>query len=164
MASFPVPVEYKIVRNVQSVRTYVTELAQSNTPNGILCYLFNKMDIIVHDTLVKLCADHFNANDTDTAKQQLYECDEVRKLGLRQGRRRQGPNRAKNNIEDVLFALHKSPGDYRYLRCLTCQPCHNLISTTLILGSYYRNFVQCGPKLQSYTVTSIWRAVFTFIH
>ena len=43
------------------------------------------------------------------AKQQLYECDEVRKLGLRQGRRRQGPNRAKNNIEDVLFALHKCP-------------------------------------------------------
>ena len=32
MASFPVPVEYRIVRNVQSVRTYVTELAQSNTP------------------------------------------------------------------------------------------------------------------------------------
>ena len=25
--------------------------------NGILCYLFNKMDIMVHDTLVKLCAD-----------------------------------------------------------------------------------------------------------
>ena len=36
MASFPVPVEYKIVRNVQSVRTYVTELAQSNTPNAML--------------------------------------------------------------------------------------------------------------------------------
>ena len=34
MASFPEPVEYKIVRNVQSVRTYVTELDQSNTPNG----------------------------------------------------------------------------------------------------------------------------------
>ena len=33
MASFPVPVEHKIVRNVQSVRTYVTELAQSNTSN-----------------------------------------------------------------------------------------------------------------------------------
>ena len=32
MALFPVPVEYRIVRNVQSVRTYVTELAQSNTP------------------------------------------------------------------------------------------------------------------------------------
>ena len=32
MDSFPVPVEHKIVRNVQSVRTYVTELAQSNTP------------------------------------------------------------------------------------------------------------------------------------
>ena len=77
--------------------------------NGIPCYLFNKMDIMVHDTLVKLCADHFDANDTDIAKQQLYECDEVRKLGLRQGRRRQGPNRAKNNIEDVLFALHKCP-------------------------------------------------------
>ena len=32
MASFPEPVEYKIVRNVQSVRTYVTDLDQSNTP------------------------------------------------------------------------------------------------------------------------------------
>ena len=77
--------------------------------NGILCYLHNKMDIMVHDTLVKLCADHFTAIDTDTAKQHLYECEEVRKLGLRQGRRRQGPNRAKNNIEDILFALHKCP-------------------------------------------------------
>ena len=34
MASFPEPVEYKIVRNVQSIRTYVTELDQSNTPNA----------------------------------------------------------------------------------------------------------------------------------
>ena len=75
--------------------------------NGILCYLYNKMDCMVHDTLVKLCADHFNANDTDTAKQLVYECDEVQKLGLRQGRRRQGPNRGKNNIEDILCALHK---------------------------------------------------------
>ena len=32
MTSFPVPDEYKIVRHVQSVRTYVTELDQSNTP------------------------------------------------------------------------------------------------------------------------------------
>ena len=73
--------------------------------NGILCYFYNKMDCMVHDTLVKLCADHFN--DTDTAKQLVYECDEVQKLGLRQGRPRQGPNRGKNNIEDILCALHK---------------------------------------------------------
>ena len=36
MASFPVPDEYKIVRHVQSIRTYVTELDQSNTPNVCL--------------------------------------------------------------------------------------------------------------------------------
>ena len=35
MASFSVPIEYKIVRNIQSVRTYVTELAQSNTPQSL---------------------------------------------------------------------------------------------------------------------------------
>ena len=35
MASFPEPVEYKIVRNVQPVRTYVTELDQSNTPSEL---------------------------------------------------------------------------------------------------------------------------------
>ena len=52
MASFPVPDEYKIVRHVQSVRTYVTELDQSNTPNvrqaGEECVMNGTWSSIVH--------------------------------------------------------------------------------------------------------------------
>ena len=44
MASFPVPVEYKFVRNVQSVRTYVTEVDQSNTPNVFTTYDADNID------------------------------------------------------------------------------------------------------------------------
>ena len=54
MASFPVPVEYKIVRNVQSVRTYVTELAQSNTPTGarVGCPTSGSNEVVVSGTKV----------------------------------------------------------------------------------------------------------------
>ena len=55
MASFPAPVEYKIVRNVQSVRKYVTELDQSNTPSvaprlpdvGVDCSAFLSRGMVV---------------------------------------------------------------------------------------------------------------------
>ena len=117
--------------------------------NGILCYLHNKMDIMVHDTLVKLCADHFTAIDTDTAKQHLYECEEVRKLGLRQGRRRQGPTEQKTTSRIFCLLYTNAPEDYRHLLWLTYQPCRNLILTISISDSYYRNFALCGQKCQS---------------
>ena len=84
---------------------------QTDNPNivcsDILCYISHKIDIMVHDTLVKLCADHFNSADIESAKQIVYEWPTVRKLGLRQGRRRQGGNKDRANIEDIVMALHK---------------------------------------------------------
>ena len=114
--------------------------------NGILCYVYNTMDIMEHDTLVKLCADHFTADDTDTAKHQLYECEEVMKLGSRQGRRRQGPNRANTILRILSLPYTNTPRDYQHLRYRTCLPCLNLTSTTLISATYCRNLEQYGQK------------------
>ena len=50
--------------------------------NGISCCLFNKMDVMLHDTLVKVYVDHFPTTEIEAAKQILYECDAVKKLGL----------------------------------------------------------------------------------
>ena len=48
--------------------------------------------------LVKLCLDHFKTDEIDAAKQHLFECEVVDKLGLRQGRRRQGNNKDKKTV------------------------------------------------------------------
>ena len=63
MASFPAPVEYKIVRIIQSVRTYVTELDQSNTPDDSLAseshFVTLKRDAIVgYDNTVCLSVSY----------------------------------------------------------------------------------------------------------
>ncbi|KAI0224442.1 hypothetical protein LSAT2_024553 [Lamellibrachia satsuma] len=38
----------------------------------------------------ELCVDHLSSTEIEAAKQTLYECDVVKKLGLQQGRHRQG--------------------------------------------------------------------------
>ncbi len=67
------------------------------------------MDLIVHDTLVKLTCDYFESNEIEASKRIVYECDAVTSLELHPIRRRNGPNKDKNNIEDVLYVLHKCP-------------------------------------------------------
>ena len=114
--------------------------------SGILCYVYNKMDIMVHDTLVKLCADHFTADNTDTAKQQLYECEEVKKLGSRQGRQRQGPNRANNNIEHILLALHKCPKGLPTFAVSYLSTLPQLDINDIDFGYILSEFKQCGQK------------------
>ena len=75
--------------------------------NGVLCYLYCKMDIMVHDTLVKLCADHFDSTEIEAARQMLYNYDAIKILNIKKSRRRQGPTKDRYNIEDMLLALHK---------------------------------------------------------
>ena len=77
--------------------------------DSILCFLWNKMDLIVHDTLVKLTCDYFDSNEIEASKRIVYQCDAVTSMELHPIRRRNGPNKDKNNIEDVLYVLHKCP-------------------------------------------------------
>ena len=76
----------------------------------VLCYLYNKMDLIVQDTLVKLTVDYFDSITIETAKRSLYECDVVKStIDVPLVRRKSGPNKDRKNVEDMLFALHKCP-------------------------------------------------------
>ena len=56
------------------------------------------MDVMVHNTLVKLCTDHFVFKDIEAARQLLYSYDAITKLNLKENRRRQGPAKDKTNI------------------------------------------------------------------
>ena len=70
--------------------------------NGTLCYLYCKMDVMVHDTLVKMCTDHFVFKDIEAARQLLYSYDAITKLNLKENRRRQGPAKDKTKVSQCL--------------------------------------------------------------
>ena len=59
------------------------------------------------DTLVKLCADHFDSTEIEAARQMLYNYDAIKILDIKKSRRRQGPTKDRYNIEDMLPTLHK---------------------------------------------------------
>ena len=72
----------------------------------LLCYVFNKMDLVVHDSLVKVCTDFYDTKAIETAKRVLYSCDAVIDCGVSH-QRRQGPSKDKANMEDILLAFHR---------------------------------------------------------
>ena len=87
-----------------------TDIGSSSMPlvcNGILCYMYCKMDVMVHDTLVKLATDHFESKDIEAARQLLYSYDAIAQLNLKKSRRIQSPAKDKTNVEDILLARHR---------------------------------------------------------
>ena len=75
--------------------------------DGILCCLWNMMNSIVQDILVKITCYYFESNKIEALKRILYQCNGLNYLGLHPIRQRNGPNKDKNNIDDVLYALHE---------------------------------------------------------
>ena len=74
--------------------------------NELLCYVANKMDLVVHDSLIKLCTDFYETKVIECAKQVLFDCPAVAECGVRH-QRRQGPSKDKNNMEDILLVFHR---------------------------------------------------------
>lgn len=75
--------------------------------NELLCFLYNKMDIVVHDTLVKLTCDFYESSEIEETKKLLYtEIDAVTAIGQRLIYRK-GPNKDVNNVDDILTVLHR---------------------------------------------------------
>ena len=74
----------------------------------LLCFLWNNMDLIVHDTLIKLTCDYFEASVIETAKRTLFEGNAVAASDVPFCRRK-GQFKNKHNVEDILFVLHKHP-------------------------------------------------------
>ena len=74
--------------------------------NELLCYVANKMDLVVHDSLIKLCTEFYETKVIECAKQVLFDCPAVAECGVRhQGR--QGPSKDKNNMEDIIVVFHR---------------------------------------------------------
>ena len=76
--------------------------------DAVLCFLWNKMDLIVHDTLIKLTCDYFETSAIETAKNTLFQSNAVAASDV-PFRRRKGQLKSKHNVEDILFVLHKHP-------------------------------------------------------
>ena len=83
-----------------------TSTESKSIRNELLCYVANKMDLVVHDSLIKLCTDFYDTKLIESAKQILFDCSAVADCGVRH-QRRQGPSRDKNNMEDILLAFHR---------------------------------------------------------
>lgn len=84
----------------------IPDCPKSVIRNELLCYVLNKMDLIVHDALVKLCVDFYDTKVIEEAKRTLFSCAAVIDLGVRH-QRRQGPSKDKSNMEDIILVFHK---------------------------------------------------------
>ena len=76
--------------------------------NAVLCFLRNKMDVIVHDTLIQLTCNYFETSEIEIAKHTLFQGNAVA-ASVVPFRRRKGQFKTKLNVEDILFVLHKHP-------------------------------------------------------
>ena len=70
--------------------------------DNLLCYLTNKLDIIVHDTLVQLCASTYD-EEIRTSRDLLYDLCQSDSRMLR----RQGPKMKEQTLEDMIKLMHE---------------------------------------------------------
>ncbi|XP_070573533.1 uncharacterized protein [Ptychodera flava] len=72
--------------------------------NELLCFLWNKIDILPQDMLVKLCVEAYDDKEVEHAKKLLFDyCSDDRNRYIR----RQGQNKRANNVQDMLILLHE---------------------------------------------------------
>ena len=105
------------------------------TYTGLMSLQSRLMDLIVHDTLVKITCDYFESSEIEDSKRILYQCDAVTSLVLHPIRRRNGPTEDQNNIADVLYVLHKCPAGLPVFA--VSDPCRHWMSTMLTLPTYW---------------------------
>jgi hypothetical protein len=77
--------------------------------NELLCFICNKMDILPHDTIVKLCIDVFTDQEVEDAKAMLRDSCEMETNGRVIWRK--GADKTKNNLNDILNFLHGAEPD-----------------------------------------------------
>ena len=73
----------------------------------VLCFLWNNMDLIVYDTLIKLTCDYCLSNTGQITKLTLFQGNVVAFLDV-PFRRSKGQLNTKNNVEDIVFVLYKN--------------------------------------------------------
>ncbi|XP_070546947.1 uncharacterized protein [Ptychodera flava] len=72
--------------------------------NELLCFVWNKIDVLPSDMIVKLCVDTYDDKDVEQAKRLLFDsCNFDRSRFIR----RQGQNKRSNNVQDMLALFHE---------------------------------------------------------
>ena len=72
--------------------------------NELLCYLSNKIDLVAHDILVKICLDFYTNEEIEEAKLLLHNsCPSKVKLCIRRGNKK-----SEMNLNDMLAVLHEA--------------------------------------------------------
>ena len=81
--------------------------------NEMLCYMYNKIDVIPHDILLKICMDFYSDEEIEEAKSLLYNtCSTT----IRQVQRK-GNKKREMNINDMISVLHKAESMPVYVAC-----------------------------------------------
>ena len=76
------------------------------TVNELLCFIFNKMNKLPQDHIIKLCSDFYDVEEIDAGKHLLYsDTEHVRNSRLRYIKRK-GENKKKNDLQDIMHAFN----------------------------------------------------------
>ncbi len=80
--------------------------------NELLCFVSNKLDILVHDILVKVCADFFEKQVIEDAKRMFHDmCDTASVPNLPRCRPRKGTNKKTSDVSDIIDLFHLVGGN-----------------------------------------------------
>ena len=109
----------------------------------MLCYLYNKMDLIMHDTLIKLTTDFFVGNTIDAAKRVLHQCDAVKALDTEYIRRKTGLNKDKKTSRTYYLCSTNSPTSFPCLLWLTYRCFHRWMSTMSTSRIFWKRCGRC---------------------
>lgn len=82
------------------------KVCQEVVVNEVLCFLFNKMDTINHDLLLKVCMDFYESSKIEAAKMLLFSFEAAK--SVTRCVKRQGPSRDKCNVDDILRIFHSA--------------------------------------------------------
>ena len=74
--------------------------------DNILCFLSNKMDILTHDVMTKLCCDKYDESEIDKAKRTLFDVCDPNKRG--RYIKRKGDSVKFHSLKDILTLLHEA--------------------------------------------------------
>ena len=91
-----------------ALNTPVNVLRENLVVNELLCFVSNKLDILVHDILVKICADHYDKHSIEYAKKLLHEhCVSANVIDLPRYIIRKGQNKKTADMTDILALFHE---------------------------------------------------------
>ncbi|XP_006821973.1 uncharacterized protein LOC100368535 [Saccoglossus kowalevskii] len=96
--------EYEKNREI-STRSRNSQVTGGIIINELLCFLWNKIDVLRIDVIVKLSVDVYDDKEVENTKEILYETCESDSSNRRI--QRKGQNKRANNIHDMIILMHE---------------------------------------------------------